>query len=408
MRWLLLSAVLLAAGCYYPAYYTPTGASSTPAAAYPPPAPADVILAGGDGTEVLAEGVGALTAPGALDIARDAALSDALRRAVEQGVGTFVNSETRVENFQLLSDRIYSKSRGYVSSYRVVTEGPESGLYRVVVRAKVRLGDIENDLAAIGILLREQGRPRLMVVVRELPAGGNWGSYDPAMSQTMLETMLIDAFQARGFPVVDAATVARNIEKEQLRLILAGDDRTAMLVGMKTGAEIVVAGTAERSTSNKLVAGAAREFYRFRVSARAVNVASGEVLGAAAPVVELPFSEDEARRRAADTTGAALISRILAGWTRRENVTIIQAANATFERVQQLKDEIRAKLRGVTQVISRDLTGSAATLEVVSETGSPEILDGLRTRGITVPFEVLGLAGNRIEIRFTGPAGGAR
>ncbi|MFO7676449.1 MAG: flagellar assembly protein T N-terminal domain-containing protein [bacterium] len=395
MRWLLLSAVLLAAGCYYPAYYPPAGASSAPAADRP-----EVVLAGGEGTEVLAEGAGAITVPGGIDIARDAAVSDALRKAVEQGVGTFIDSETRVENCQLLSDRIYSKSRGYVSSYRVVTESRDDGLYRVVVRAKVRTSDIENDLAAIGILLREQGRPRLMVVVREVPSGPDRGGGDPAM----LETMLIDAFQGRGYPVVDAATVARNIEKEQLRLILEGDDRTAMLVGMKTGAEIVVAVTAERSVASRVIAGTAREVYRFRVSARAVNVESGEVLGATAPTVELPFSEDEARRRAADTTSAALISRILGGWTRRENVTIIQASNATFERVQQLRDEVRAKLRGVTQVISRDLTGSAATLEVVSEASSQEVLDGLRTRGIAVPFEVLGLAGNRIEIRFTGGA----
>ncbi|MFO7638068.1 MAG: flagellar assembly protein T N-terminal domain-containing protein [bacterium] len=400
MRYLLTAIVLLAAGCYYPAYHPP--AAHTPPAAPTGSGQAEVVLAGGAGTEVLAEGIGAVTA--GVDIARDAALSDALRRAVEQGVGTFIDSETRVENFQLLSDRIYARARGYVSSYRVITEGREGDRYRVVVRAKVKTADIENDLAAIGVLLREQGRPRLMVVVRELPAGGSWDSYDPAMSREMLETMMIDAFQSKGFPVVDAATVVRNIEKEQLRLILAGDDRSAMLAGMKTGAEIVVAGTVERSAASRVVAGAAREFHRFRVSARAISVESGEVLGAAAPTVELPFSEDEARRRAADTTSAALISRILGGWTRRENVTIIQASNATFGRVQQLRDEIRAKLRGVTQVITRDLTGNAATLEVVSETSSPEVLDGLRSRGIAVPFEVLGLAGNRIEIRFTGGA----
>lgn len=403
MRWLFILLVLTAAGCYYPVYHPPTATPVTPAAAS-----GEIVVSGGEGTEVLAEGVGALPAVGGDDIARDAALSDALRRAVEQGVGSFVSSETRVENFQLLSDRIYSNSRGYVSSYRVITESRDGGLYRVVIRARVRLGELENDLAAIGLLLREQGRPRVMVVVRELPAGGDWGGYDPTMSQTMLETMLVDAFRSKGFPVVDAATVARNIEKEQLRLILAGDDRTAMLVGMKTGAEIVVAGTAERSRSSRVIAGAARDIFRFRLSARAVNVESGEILGAVAPVVELPFSEDEARRRAADTTGTALVSHILSGWTRRENVTIIQASNADFDRVQQLRDEIRSRLRGIIQVISRDLTGSVATLEVVSETSSQEVLDGLRTRGITVPFEVLGLAGNRIEIRFTGANGGSR
>src|SRR5690606_9756844 len=41
--------------------------------------------------------------------ARDKAVQDAQRKAVEQAVGTLVSSETVTENFQLLSDKIYSR-----------------------------------------------------------------------------------------------------------------------------------------------------------------------------------------------------------------------------------------------------------------------------------------------------------
>jgi len=47
---------------------------------------------------------------GRKDIARDHAIKDALRKAVEQAVGTFIFSETVVENYEVLSDRIYSKA----------------------------------------------------------------------------------------------------------------------------------------------------------------------------------------------------------------------------------------------------------------------------------------------------------
>jgi hypothetical protein len=61
--------------------------------------------------EVMVEGVSSIDR-GRKDIARDQAIKDALRKAVEQAVGTFISSETVVENYEVLSDRIYSKPRG--------------------------------------------------------------------------------------------------------------------------------------------------------------------------------------------------------------------------------------------------------------------------------------------------------
>ncbi len=396
---LVACGVLLVFGrCMYPVSSTSAPRPTLPAGQ----TSAEVVVSGGEGTEVLAEGMAALPTQGGVDIARDNALKDALRKAVEQGVGSLVSSETRVQNFQLISDRIYAKSTGYVSSYRVVTEGLEGATYRVVLRAKVKTDQIQDDLAAIGILLYERGRPRVLVLVKEVPSPTNFAISDQMMSQEMVETMIMDAFQSKGFPVVDAALVRKNLEKEQLKKLLEGDNTAAVMLGLRTGAEVVVAGTVQRSSENKQVglAGTSAEFYKVKLAARAINAASSEVLGSCAFTREVPFSEDEARRQAADSAASALISKILAGWKKRENVTIIVADNATFERVQQLKTEIQAKLRGVVTVVSRDLVGTNATIEVVSETGSPEILDGLTTRGIAVPFEVKGFEGNRIEIRF--------
>ncbi len=404
MKWSVILLSCLAAGCFYPAY-VPSQAPSSPTPAERAPGTGQVVLSGAEGVEVLAEGMAALPARGGPDIARDHALDDALRKAVEQGVGTFVTSETRVENFQLLSDKIYSQATGYVSSYQVVTEGLEGALYRVVIRAKVKLADIENDLAAIGILIKEQGRPRIMVVVKELE---NWTDFtvdDRMMSQAMLETMILDRFQEKGFPVVDAATVRQNLEKEQLKKILEGDNQTAILIGLKAGAEVVVTGTAQRSSQRLFVAGMNRTFHKIRMSTRAINTESAEVIAASATTTELPFSEDQARQRAADTTSAELISNILSRWKKHENITVIQADNATFERVQKMKSEIQARLRGIIKVISRDLVGNTATLEVISKTSSQEVLDGLSTRELDIPFEIEGFSGNRIEIRFTDSGG---
>lgn len=385
----LVAAALLVAGCVYPAFTPPARTTQV----WPPAG--EVIVSGGTGTEILAEGAAAVTTTP--DIARDQALKDALRKAVEQGVGTYVNSETRVQNFQLLSDRIYSQSSGYVSSYRIISENQEAGLYRVVIRAKVKLDRIEDDLEAIGILVAEQGRPRLMVVVKELAAGAA-----PRLDRELVETAIVAAFQTKGFPVVDQATVEQNLTRDQLRSILSGDNQAALAAGLRTGAEIVVAGTMEQSKETKRVpyTQGETEFHKVRLSARAISVQTAEVLGASTVSRELPYSADAAINAAADSTSKVLMSRILAGWKKRANITQLHIQNASNLKVEQLKSEIMARIRGVTAVISRELVGTHAIVEVVSETSTQEILQQLTTRGLQTKFVVEGFSGNRIDLKL--------
>ncbi|MEO0080563.1 MAG: hypothetical protein ABIK44_07815 [candidate division WOR-3 bacterium] len=362
----------------------------------------DVVVSGDEGVEVLAEGVAAVE--GSVAVARDQALKDALRKAVEQGVGTFLSAESRVQNFQLISDRIYSQASGYVSSYKVIAEGmrtinapwmdpAKANTYRVTVRAKVKLDRIEDDLAAIGLLVQEQGRPRIMVLVRG-------GAEDDGA--TAVTTRIMARLQEKGFPVVDQATMEKNLEREQLKKILEGDNQAALLAGMRSGAEIVLAGVLERSVSRKVVPWTQNEadFYRVRLSCRAISVQSAEVLGATVVNRELPFSEEQALEQAADSVSAELMSRILAGWKRRMNVTQVYAANADYAKVERLKAEILHSVRGVLSVITRELAGSDAVIEIVSETSTQEIYQELGSGRLATKFAVTGIAGNRIDIRF--------
>lgn len=44
-------------------------------------------------------------------------MNDALRKAEEQGVGTFVTAELTVDQERLVEDRIYTESACYIQSY---------------------------------------------------------------------------------------------------------------------------------------------------------------------------------------------------------------------------------------------------------------------------------------------------
>ncbi len=77
---------------------------------------------------------------------KQAAINDALRSAIEQALGTYVASSTKVSMGQLDYDRIISESAGYVKSYNVLAAGkdPIEDIYKVKIRATIDDYKIKN------------------------------------------------------------------------------------------------------------------------------------------------------------------------------------------------------------------------------------------------------------------------
>lgn len=94
----------------------------------------------------------------------DSALRDAKRNAVEQVVGTYINSETLVSQASVVSDEIYAKSVGFITDVRVLDEGKRNGSY--YVHAKIDVNTNPNSELMNRIeMIRALGDPRIGVVV---------------------------------------------------------------------------------------------------------------------------------------------------------------------------------------------------------------------------------------------------
>src|SRR5574341_2097406 len=116
--------------------------------------------------EITVVGVGTILASD-VGAARDQAIDDAMRKAVQQALGTYVKSETLVENFQLVSDQILSWSAGYVKKYNILRERrTPDNTYEVEMQAVVNLTDLRTDDDALAKLI-EKENPRVMVMIAE-------------------------------------------------------------------------------------------------------------------------------------------------------------------------------------------------------------------------------------------------
>jgi len=346
------------------------------------------------------QGVAAIV-QGNLDISRDKAIEDALRNAVEQATGSLIENETLVENYQLLSDKIYSQSKGYVQSYEVLDEKAEEGLYRVTIQATVASGELKNDLRALNILMRQVRKPRVMVLFEDiLSQDVNTGRLaEDAVSKVLLE---------RGFKLVDADVVRRNLGQDGVRGLLAGDQRVAAVIGDKYGAEMLLIGTAQATTNEVTIGDIKINSNQAVVSAKLVRADTGEVKvsetrQAAKPHVNSLTGKQMAIAEASEYLANDMIDRMIDIF--QEQVYNIANVNLTiyglqgYAHLQQVIQLISDNVRGIKEIYQRNYTMGTADLEVELTGSTQSLAADLTTRTFgNYRFEIKESTHNQLKV----------
>jgi Flagellar assembly protein T, N-terminal domain len=349
---------------------------------------------------VSAEGVAGVSR-GRMDVARDLALDDALRRAVEQVVGTMVESETLVRNLEVVSDKVYTQARGYVANYQVVSERQDGEIYRVSVKAVVDAGHLQSDLQALGLLYRRMGKPRVMVVIAERHAGA--GASDPA-GETEIIRLLIE----KGFKVVDQAQVRNIRESDPVKRALGGDAESAQRLGRQYNAEVLVIG--EAFSEGAMRGGMLGNLVsvRARLQAKAIRADTGEILaseGAISPGVDI--SEFAAGKKAVTASGKkwldAALPVLLDRWSREiggENSVQVVISGLSLPQVGAFKEVLLGQVRGVKDLHQRLYAADTATIDVDLKGTGQEMADDLTQKDFgTFTVQVTAMTPNRLDLR---------
>ena len=176
--------------------------------------------------------------------ARQRAIEEALRKAVEQGIGIFVSSETVIKNYNTIEDKIYSNSQGYVKNYDVLSENQLGRRFRVSVNAVVSLDIIKKDLMALSILRQQMHYPRLMIVL-----GTRQGKVDDAARSARIR--MEKTFAEKHFDLIDPATSEKLHSNTKMLLDVTKETVIAAKIGLEHHAEIVLTGVIDSENRGK-------------------------------------------------------------------------------------------------------------------------------------------------------------
>jgi hypothetical protein len=348
--------------------------------------------------------------------AKAQARDDALRNCVQQVATTIVTAATETDQAQLLSDRIYASSLGYVRKVEVLEDRNEGSVWTTKVRCEVSEAKLDEDLMAFGIAYRRAGMPRVFVLVAEqavdaTQATGWWQGGGNASDLRVVENAFMDRMEKSGFTFVDPEVLQGKVKLEAI-----GADpnlQQAREVGVKSGAEIVIVGRAVAKPLGELQIPNGT-FYSAvaNVSARAVRTDTGEVVATAefTGTAGRGFEQATAGRNALSEAGRQLARDLFAKigkvWAREQSgvrrIAMAVRGVDDYARLAAFKSVLVQSVKGVKDVQERSMEDGRADLDVTLAGTSQSFATDLATRrfqGFTVKVRKVTQGAVEVELK---------
>lgn len=342
--------------------------------------------------KVIVEGVGDNTPKGRQD-----AYNDALRKAIEKAVGTYVSVEMQVENREVIEENIYSRNEAYIKNVEVLKKWvDDDDLYNVKIQAIVMEGKLKDDIKAFRIIKKRKGNPRLMVIVKVEERNKHWYSNPDANGmRSKIERRLL----RKKFKLVDISQV-RNIQAIEMAAA-DGDAKQLKALAQRYGAEVIVTANATKTFSRKFTKyGRTWELYNFDIALKAVVADTAQMIYSNS-IQEREKNDFTILYKHADTLTKEMINDIKEKWQSdvfNEATFELIVLNAEYNDILALQEAFGYSL-GVNSVFERSFAEDTAVLEITFAGTAGQF--GMLLADLEEPvLKVVGRSANKFKVEI--------
>ena len=323
--------------------------------------------------------------------------NDALRAAVENTVGVLVDSETLVQNSILISDQIYTQSRGFVNDYTVLSREQVGDIWRVTINATVDdqpNSKLMNELTRLGIINVQLRNPKIAVYVPEqhlnYSVGGSGG-----------ETAIVRTLLNAGFNFVTEVGTGLNYQSPMSMNVAQMKEAAE-----KFGVDIMIVGESFSEGVGDLgdyLPGNQRtnmQACRARVEAKMFIVKTGQIIAAdgkygSAYDNSQAVAAKKALTAAGEQMGNYFVEQITGMYTSRQGVEVI-VYGADFSKINLVQNAL-GKVYRAKNVNLSSYEGGRAVFNVMYG-GSPQTLFNELQAVTTADLTLQSLAYNTLTI----------
>jgi len=289
-----------------------------------------IILAGNADLENTVEAIGTAAVQGEnVPSARKQAIADSLVTSVELVAGKIVPLDARIRNFKTLNQVLYSHTDEFVQDYKVLAELKTGRRYRVMVQTTVKADRIRKEMEQLGVITGLKSIPRILFLIAEQNIDDPSPRYQFALTagDTPLssENAMAEIMRRKGLIVTDPGALLLHGE-EVPAITVPVDDQTALMLGLKLQADVVVVGSA-RVIQSANTMGVYTRAFRGVVTARAIGTLTGAEAARTTRAVmsagfEAAAAGREALTKAGTLAGQDLTGQIISRWKREQSASV--------------------------------------------------------------------------------------
>jgi len=340
--------------------------------------------------------------------ARDRAIQYALRQAVEQTVGMMISSTTKVENDKI-EEQIFCKTSGYIETYHVDKSYiTNKNTFFFFFSAVVKVGELEKNLEAIGLLREQMGNPRIMVLFRRRNKIHGWNSISPSIN--IAEISLMNEFVKHDdeFNFVDRSRSNISFNGATENAAVLGNIDAIIDLCHTYHVDYLIIGETEVNLNKVMLYNTAIDTAQASVSAKIVRASTGQIVGSEfdsgefSPVVEKQSAGAKAIDIAAKKLGKKLMPKILEHWRKEVTGThniIVTVKNTDFNDLSLFEVLLTRSITGITKIDRMEFSEGKAIYQVKSRTNANQIgeeVNGQRLRN--KKLQVISLTNGRVDL----------
>ena len=227
-------------------------------------------------------------------VAKEKAVKDAIRRAIEETVEAILPPEVLLDNYGWISG-IYSNSEDYIHSYMFLSESfdEEYNIYSVTLKITLYPAYIKSLLVSENILENNlDAHQKVLIIVRER---GLFSSNENDFWEKIpvSELFFTEKIESEGFSVIDRETLRDKVDIALIQKSMKGDVQAAIQAGLLSSAKIVITGNAVARQKGSNHENPAMSNYQANISLKAYQTETGKILGARSEFVTIANNDAE-------------------------------------------------------------------------------------------------------------------
>lgn len=348
-------------------------------------------------------------AAGTDEKAREEAVAQALRTAVEEACGVFLTAQSESRDYKTVYDKVLADAVGYVREYKVLSTQTVGEVTVAKVRALVSTRKFEQDWAAIAHTVERENNPRVIVAIVESTTQSTSDEPVEVQENGILQGKIEDFFLGKGITLMDKTTATEVTKRDVLLAAIKDDINEVSALGARFDADVIVTGRATAKFSRQLeVAGQNLYQYTATLNARVIQTDSARVLVSknfgpvSVNVLQRGGGDDKALEKLGDSCASELLSAVVEAWRKRAQVSRtvqVSISGLDFEAWKLFREKTQ-ELRGVQAVRLREITESVANIDIEYRYTNETLAERL-TELEGMKLKVLEITANRLKMQYT-------